>query len=207
MKSKMQILASEEPFRSILLFGPPGSGKGTLGKFLSLAGGHIHLSSGDIFRGLSPDSPGGKLHQAYSDKGRLVPDEITVEIWHNYVDGLIDTNQYAPRHQLLLLDGIPRTVKQAELLDPYLNVVQVIVLKVDDVDALIGRMKRRAAIEKRVDDNDPEVFRTRMQVYQQETLKLLSHYPSSLISTFNANQRPLEVLRDVLDKLCPLLIK
>jgi adenylate kinase len=66
-------------------------------------------------------------------------------------------------------------------------------------------MKRRAAIEKRVDDKDPAVFRTRMQVYEQETLKLLSHYPPELISTFNGDQRPLEVLRDVLDKLCSLL--
>ncbi len=205
MNSKIDIRAHQEPFRSILLFGPPGSGKGTLGKFLSMAGSHVHLSSGDIFRGLAPDSPAGKLHQAYSNKGHLVPDDATVEIWHHYVDGLIDTNRYAPRSQLLLLDGIPRTVKQAELLDPYLNVVQVIVLQVDNVDALVERMKRRAAIEKRVDDLNPEVFRTRMQVYQQETLKLLSHYPSSLISTFNGAQRPLEVLRDVLDKLCPLL--
>ena len=73
MKSKMQILASEEPFRSILLFGPPGSGKGTLGKFLSLAGGHIHLSSGDIFRGLSPDSPGESSIRPIPTRGALSP--------------------------------------------------------------------------------------------------------------------------------------
>ncbi len=96
-----------ELFRSVLIFGPPGSGKGTLGKFLSSAGNHFHLSSGDIFRGLSPESPAGKLYHHYAGKGLLLPDEVTIQIWHHYVNGLIATNRYFPSQQLLLLDGIP----------------------------------------------------------------------------------------------------
>jgi adenylate kinase len=194
-----------QPFRSILIFGPPGAGKGTLGKFLSSAGNHFHLSSGDIFRGLAPESPAGRLFHAYAGKGHLVPDEVTLQIWRHYVGGLIATNKYFPHQQFLLLDGVPRTSRQAELFDPYLKILHVIVLDTRNYDVLIKRMQRRAIIERRMDDADDKVLMTRMQVYEQETAKLLEHYPSRLISRFNADQRPLEVLRDVLVKLCDLL--
>lgn len=191
----------DHPLRSVLIFGPPGSGKGTLGKFLSSAGNHFHLSSGDIFRGLAPESSAGKLYYGYASKGHLVPDDATIQIWHHYVGGLIATNRYLPHQQLLLLDGVPRTTGQADLLDKYLEILQIIVLDMPNVEALLTRMKRRAMIERRMDDFDEKVLRTRMEVYQNETVKLLNHYPARLIRRFNADQRPLEVLRDILMEL------
>src|SRR3972149_12161255 len=120
---KQRLLESfDHPLQAVLLFGPPGSGKGTLGKFLSSAGNHFHLSSGDIFRGLSPESPAGKLYHNYAGKGLLLPDEITIQIWHHFVHGLIATNRYFPEQQLLLLDGIPRTIRQAALLQKYIRI-------------------------------------------------------------------------------------
>ncbi len=199
------IAGTTRPYRSILIFGPPGAGKGTLGKFLSSAGNHFHLSSGDIFRGLSPESPAGKLYHSYAGKGHLLPDDVTVGIWHHYVEGLIATNRYFPHQQLLLLDGIPRTVLQAELLENYIQIMHIIVLETPKVEELIKRMKRRALIERRADDMDDEVLRTRMRVYEEDTQKLLQHYPKELLSRFNAAQRPLEVLRDVLSDLSDLL--
>jgi adenylate kinase len=197
----------KEPFRAILLFGRPGSGKGTLGKFLSSAGNHFHLSSGDIFRGLSPESPAGILYHSYASKGLLLPDEVTIQIWHHFVHGLIATNRYFPSQQLLLLDGIPRTLKQAELLTRHIQVEGIIVLEIEQVEKLIARLQRRALIEKRTDDMDPQVLKTRMEVYQRDTLKVLKHYPQGLIHHFNADQKPLEVLRDVLVGLSGLLVK
>ncbi len=194
-----------EPFRSVLIFGPPGSGKGTLGKFLSSAGNHFHLSSGDIFRSLSPESPAGKLYHTYASKGLLLPDEVTIQIWHHFVHGLIATNRYFPNQQLLLLDGIPRTLHQADLLENHVKVERVIVLEVKKIEELIKRLQRRAIIEKRQDDMDPKVLRTRMEVYSKDTSQLLKHYPESLISRFDAEQKPLEVLRDVLVGLTDLL--
>lgn len=205
VKNKRLLEGFDHKLRAVLLFGPPGSGKGTQGKFLSSAGNHFHLSSGDIFRGLAPESAAGKLYYSYASKGHLLPDQVTIQIWHHYVDGLIATNRYLPHQQLLLLDGIPRTVKQAEMVDKYLNILGIIVLDTDNFDGLTQRMKRRAMIERRMDDFDEKVLKTRMQVYQKETVKLLKHYPPKLISRFDADQRPLDVLRDILIHLSDLL--
>jgi adenylate kinase len=189
----------------VLIFGPPGSGKGTLGKFLSSAGNHFHLSSGDIFRGISPESPAGQLYHNYAGKGLLMPDELTIEIWWSFVNGLIATNRYFPSSQLLLLDGIPRTIRQADLLLNHIQVEKIIVLTIDNTEELIKRIQRRALIEKRTDDMDPAVLRTRMKVYEEDTVKILKHYPEKLIASFDADQKPLEVLRDVLVSLSSLL--
>jgi adenylate kinase len=197
--------AYDAPLKAVLIFGPPGSGKGTMGKFLSSAGNHYHLSSGDIFRSLSPESPAGQLYHTYASKGHLLPDEITIKIWYHYVQGLIATNRYFPTQQLILLDGIPRTTKQAELLQKYITVMGIIVLEAPDTDSLIKRIQRRALIEKRTDDLDASVLQTRMEVYERDTAKVLTHYPEKLITRFNASQKPLEVLRDVLIALSPLL--
>jgi adenylate kinase len=194
-----------QKFKSILIFGPPGSGKGTMGRFLSAAGNHVHLSSGDIFRGLSPESPAGQLFHSYASKGHLVPDNVTIKIWHNFVLGLIATNKYFPKEQLLLLDGIPRTLEQAKLLDQYAEIKHVIVLKIEDKSKLVARMKRRALIEGRHDDADESVLMTRFRVYEESTMALLQHYPEDKITYINADQKPLDVLKDILNGLSFML--
>ncbi|MCB1067727.1 MAG: nucleoside monophosphate kinase [Simkania sp.] len=194
-----------EKLRAVLIFGPPGSGKGTQGKFLSSAGNHYHLSSGDIFRGLSPESPAGKVYHSYASEGKLVPDEITIEIWHHYVMGLIATNRYFPDEQLILLDGIPRTKHQAEILDSHVEVQKIILLESKSKDVLVQRLKRRALIERRFDDSDEKILRSRMEIYEQETIPVLAHYPEEKIVRFDAELRPLEVLRDILTSLCEIL--
>lgn len=204
---KSLLKPSKRPFRSILIFGPPGAGKGTLGKFLSSAGNHFHLSSGDIFRGLSPESPAGQLFHQYASKGLLLPDEVTIQISLHYIEGLIATNRYFPSEQLLLLDGIPRTIRQLDLLQEHLDIEAIIVLDVKNVEALIHRIQRRAVIEKRTDDLDRKTLLTRFEVYEKETSKVLEHYPSRLIARFDASLKPLEVLRDVLVSLSSLLAK
>ncbi|MCB1107820.1 MAG: nucleoside monophosphate kinase [Chlamydiia bacterium] len=195
----------EEKFQSVLIFGPPGSGKGTMGKFLSSAGNHFHLSSGDVFRGLSPESPAGRLYHSFAGKGELLPDDATIEIWHHYVMGLIATNRYFPKNQLLLLDGIPRTVAQAKILERYIVVKKIILLESKSPDVLIQRIQRRALIERRHDDHDEGTLRKRMEIYEKETFPVLGHYDEDLVAHFDAEQRPLEVLRDILVSLCDIL--
>ncbi|MEM7175495.1 MAG: nucleoside monophosphate kinase [Chlamydiota bacterium] len=189
----------------ILIFGAPGSGKGTQGKFISYIGNHYHLSSGDIFRGLSPKSTAGKLYHQYASKGELVPDETTVEICRQYIIGLIATNRYFPEKQLLLLDGLPRTKEQAEKLDQYFDVKKIILLDAPDRKVLIDRLTKRARTESRQDDQKTDVLHRRMRAYDEQTLAVLAHYPENLVARFNADQKPLEVLRDILNGLCPIL--
>lgn len=199
------IAPQKTPFKTLLLLGPPGSGKGTIGKNLSILFRHRHLSSGDIFRALAPESPAGQLFSSYASKGHLLPDEATVAIWHNYVNGLIATSQFFPLRELLILDGIPRTPTQAKLMDPYLEVVKIVLLEMPNTDRLIERLKKRALLEKRFDDTQEEVLRTRMDIYKQGTIKLLNHYPKEKIIPIDADQTPPEVMRDVLLALAPIL--
>jgi len=192
-------------YRSILIFGAPGAGKGTIGKLLAGAGTVFHLSSGDMFRGMAPESEMGKLVHKFTSKGHLMPDDVAVEVWHRYVEGLIVTNRYFPHTQTLLLDGIPRTLKQAQALDAYIDVKHILLLDVADEMVLIRRLVKRAVEEKRVDDKEEEVLKTRMEVYRRDTLQVLQHYPNELISRINADQKPLEVFKDILIKIIDII--
>jgi adenylate kinase len=106
---------------------------------------------------------------------------------------------------VLLLDGIPRTVKQVEILQRYIAVQKIILLESKHPDTLIQRIQRRALIEKRTDDRDANVLKKRMEIYEKETFPVLEHYDEKLIIRFDAEQKPLEVLRDILVSLCDTL--
>jgi len=185
---------------AFLIFGAPGSGKGTVGtKLASVATGVKHLSTGDIFRGLSPASENGKLFASYANAGKLVPDEVTIQIFSRYVNGLIDTNKFNPLKETFLLDGIPRTVEQAELIKKVVIVKHIFVLEISDYSVIIERLLKRAAIEGRKDDTDESVVRARMNEYETKTAAVLSVYDHSLVTKINGANAPDEVFRDVFD--------
>lgn len=194
-----------EPYSAVLLFGPPGTGKGTQAKFLSQLTGHFHLSAGDIFRGLPPDSPLGELQRQYVDKGLLLPDELAVEIWRKYTLDLVRMNRYRPGEQLLLADGMPRTPKQAQLLERAMVVKRVIALETSDEACLIERLRKRAVIEGRADDQDVQILRRRLSVYNEQSRDVLQTFPRETIVNIRADQKPFEVLRDILISMSDLL--
>lgn len=196
-----------ERYNSVLLFGAPGVGKGTQGKLLGRVPGMRHLATGEIFRSLDPQSDLGRKFHEFSSRGELVPDDLTIQLWQQYVQGMISTGKFYPEHDLLVLDGIPRSLAQAKALQGHINVLKVLHLCCPDIDHMVSRMKRRALRENRLDDADENVIRRRFDVYEQETRPVLRFYDKSLVRDIDAIGTPAEVLLDVLKELVPVYNK
>lgn len=192
-----------EKFKAVLLFGAPGSGKGTQGKVVGTLPGFVHVASGDLFRALDKTSELGKLFVEYSSKGLLVPDDFTVRLWEDHMKRMVTAGKFNPEVDTLVLDGIPRNVAQAKMLDPHLAVQKAVVLRVDkDMESIVRRMKLRAEKEGRHDDANEATIRRRFEVYENETKPVLEHYPAKLRVDVNALQKPVEVAHDV---ICAIL--
>ncbi len=190
--------------RTVLLFGPPGAGKGTQGKLLGAIPGFVHMASGDIFRTLDRESRLGKKFLQYSSQGLLVPDEMTIEVWRDYVDRQIETQVYRPAFDLLVLDGIPRNVAQAGVMARHIQVLRVVHLRPPGIDEMVERLKGRALKEGRHDDADEAVIRRRFEVYEKETSPLLAYYDADMICDISALGSPAEVLQKILDAIVPI---
>ena len=191
-------------YKTVLLFGAPGAGKGTQGKILGQIPGFFHLACGDVFRSLDTTSDLGSKFLDFSSRGELVPDEVTIEMWRQNMHAQTVLSLFKPKVDLLVLDGIPRSLGQAEALAPYLDVLSVIHLVCPDLDAMVQRMKKRAIKENRLDDADERVIRRRFEVYERETSPVLDHYPSELVTEVSAMGSPAEVLEHVLEAVVPV---
>jgi adenylate kinase len=194
-----------QKYRTILLFGRPGAGKGTIGKTLGSIPGFYHLAMGDAFRNLDMTTPLGQIFQRYSSRGELVPDDATVEFWRVTVEAKIAAHIYRPDSALLVLDGVPRNVAQAELMRQYIDVQKGVHLVCTDEAALMERLQRRALTEGRYDDASEEVIRRRWDVYARETRPIRGCYPREIIQEVDAMNHPARVLYDALECLLPLL--
>jgi adenylate kinase len=179
------------------MFGGPGSGKGTQGLVLGQLPNLLHLAMGDIFRSLDKESDIGKEFLSYSTKGLLVPDELTIRVFKHHVGSRVEAGEIVPDYHTLILDGIPRTLSQVDLLSEVIQVKQVVYLMMDDRDALIARLAARAKKSNRPDDADRAVIENRLDVYETETAPVLASFNKKLVSRVNADQPPLAVLRDI----------
>lgn len=192
-------------FRAGVIFGPPGAGKGTIASTLCTHGKMLHCSTGDILRQIPSSSPIKKKLKSYMDRGDFPPDELVLGIWRRYLDGLVSSNQFDPQNQLIVLDGIPRNIHQVEILKQHVDIEWVLSLEIDDVDPIVDRLRKRATIEGRLDDADPDVIKNRFDVYRKQTEPVLAALDPSIIHRVNGLQKPFEVLRDVLQELAPVL--
>ncbi|HVG42806.1 MAG TPA: adenylate kinase [Chitinophagaceae bacterium] len=159
---------------NLILFGPPGSGKGTQSEKIVEKFGLIHLSTGNLLREeISAKTPLGLEAKYFMDKGQLVPDEVVI--------GMIDSSLAHHQGALgFLFDGFPRTVAQAEALDKLLalrktSICKVIALEVTE-EELVRRLLLRGETSGRSDDNSEEVIRKRFTVYKNETEPVASYY-------------------------------
>jgi adenylate kinase len=191
-------------YKAILLFGAPGSGKGTQGKILSAIPGFYHSACGDVFRSLDLQSEMGRTFWEYSSRGELVPDEFTIKLWKSYIKGMEMVNGFHPETEILVLDGIPRNKTQAKLLDDTLDVVKIIYLVCADMKKMVERLRRRALKENRFDDANDKVIQHRLEVYERDTHPVLEHYPADKIAKIDATMSQIKVLREIIDLVVPI---
>ncbi len=159
---------------NLILFGPPGSGKGTQAAKLVEKYNLVHISTGDLFRyEMGNNTPLGIKAKEYMAKGELVPDEVTIGMLRNKVEAHPEANGF-------IFDGFPRTIAQAEALDQLLtdkasSIAGLIALHVDD-EEIVERIKLRGQTSGRSDDNDETIIRNRINVYKSDTTPVFDYY-------------------------------
>lgn len=165
---------------NLILFGPPGSGKGTQATKLADKYNLIHISTGDLFRyEMGNDTPLGLKAKEFISKGELVPDSITVGMLENKLNKHLDSAGF-------ILDGFPRTIAQAESLDKIfaekeMSVSKLIALDVEE-EELVKRLIGRGKTSGRSDDSDENIIRNRIKVYHQETSPVFNYYNDQKLS-------------------------
>ena len=185
-------------YRTYILFGAPGSGKGTQGKTLGTIPRFYHCACGDVFRSIDTRTSVGKAFLEYSSKGQLVPDEVTVELWKEAIDAAVEAHKFKPDIDTLVLDGIPRNVGQATIMEEMIEVEKVFHLACPSRETLFTRLKKRALKDNRLDDANEQIIQRRLDIYETESKPVLTHYPKERISVVDAMQPPAKVLFDIL---------
>jgi adenylate kinase len=184
-------------YRTYLLLGAPGSGKGTQGKILGSIPRLFHLSMGDVFRALDTRTPIGQKFVEFSSRGQLVPDEITMGLLRAHIGHLVGIHSFKPDIDALVLDGVPRNVQQAHIMKDMIDVRGVFHLSCPNREELVKRIRKRALKENRFDDANEETIRRRLVTYEAESKPLLEFYGDRLVRTVDATQPPVKVVRDI----------
>ncbi len=191
-------------FRTFLILGAPGSGKGTQGKVLGSIPRFHHLACGDVFRSLDTRTPLGQEFVRFSSQGKLVPDDLTVQLWRANIKNRVDAYQFKPDIDFLILYGIPRNVEQAVYMENDIEVVKLFHLSCPNREELARRLRKRALKDNRYDDANEEVIQKRFRTYEAETKPILEHYGPERVVEIDASQSPAKVLYDVLGNIMQL---
>jgi len=198
-----------EIYKAILIFGPPGVGKGTQAKLLGNDKKYLHFSTGEMFRALK-DNPRMKdtelAHkiQELISSGNFVPDDLTIQLFYKTLEEYVSEGKYDPLSQTLILDGIPRNPSQVDLIQDRIEVIKIISLVVNEDDVLVERLKSRALIEGRKDDSDEKVIRKRLEIYKKDTAAVLEKYDRGLVLNVNGLPSVEEIQEDISTRLYKL---
>ena len=188
-------------YRTILIFGAPGSGKGTQGKILGAIPRFFHCACGDVFRALDTRTPLGQKFIDYSSRGQLVPDDLTVQLWKVRIGDHVGAHTFKPDIDYLVLDGIPRNPAQGEIMQDIIEVKKVFHLSCPDRNALVTRLRKRALKDNRFDDASEDVIRRRLETYDRESKPILDYYGPGLTKEIDATQPPVKVAYDILSTI------
>jgi adenylate kinase len=188
-------------YQTYILFGAPGSGKGTQGRTLGSIPRFYHCPCGDVFRSIDTRTKVGKAFLEYSSRGQLVPDDITVELWKEAIDAAVDSHKFKPDIDILVLDGIPRNVGQAKIMDELIDVMRVFHLSCPNRESLFARLRKRALKDNRLDDANEEVINRRLAIYEEESKPVLGYYGKDRITCIDATEPPAKVLLHILESV------
>jgi adenylate kinase len=188
-------------YKTILIFGAPGSGKGTQGKALGNVPRFFHCACGDVFRSLDTRTKIGQAFLEYSSRGELVPAEVTVELWQVQIQSNVEAHKFKPDLDTLVLDGIPRNIEQATLMEALIDVAHVFYLRCPDRAELVKRLKKRALKDNRLDDANEAVIHQRLDTYEEESKPVLKYYGPERTKVIDATQPPVKVLFEMLQTL------
>jgi len=187
---------------NFLIFGPPGSGKGTQSVRLAEKFNLMHLSTGDMLRvEIASGTDLGKRMSSIMSKGELVPDEVVIEMIAAKIDGTKGRAGF-------LFDGFPRTVGQTEVLEKMLNarkmkIDSMLVLDVEH-DELVKRLIARAELSGRPDDKDPSVIKNRIDVYREKTEPIIDYCRKrGIYQPVNG----MGTIEDIFERLCDYVKK
>lgn len=194
-----------EAGQAAMVLGLPGTGKRTTCRELGSMPTLVHVEAGELLRRLNPASPAGRRAKPYLDRGELVPDELMMDAWAEHVEKLIADGDFTLEQQILLLDGIPRTLAQGKSLRDRAEVRGLIFPDVDDDDVLVDRLLKRGETSGRADDADDAVIRRRIATHRREVPPVLEVYPEAIRWRVDAGREPLAVLVDVAGTASDLL--
>ncbi len=203
-------------FKSFLVFGPNGIGKGTNAKAAGMLPGYLHFSTGDMFRALAARVKQGNASELELriDKtmksGGLVDDQTTVDLARQNLESAVADGGFNPETDYVLLDGIPRNRRQAEMISSFIDVISVLHVTASR-EVAVERITGRAKLEGRKDDQDAEAVGKRLDIFFTNAADILSYYDSAFdgrmeydsrkVHYINASQRPVAVLKDFLEYL------
>ncbi|MCB0538301.1 MAG: adenylate kinase [Chitinophagales bacterium] len=185
---------------NLVLFGPPGSGKGTQSEKLEEKYNLLHISTGDLFRAhMKNETPLGKKAKAYIEKGDLVPDEVTIGMMNDKIEKHPEVNGF-------IFDGFPRTAIQAEALDKFLNeknipISKMIALEVEE-EELVKRLLNRGKDSGRADDQNVSIIKNRIEVYNEKTLPVADYYRKQ--NKYEA-VNGIGSIENIFDRLCAVI--
>ena len=178
-------------YNTFILFGAPGSGKGTQGKTLGTIPRFYHCACGDVFRSIDTRTKVGKAFLDYSSKGQLVPDDITVELWQEAIDAAVEAHKFKPDIDILVLDGIPRNVAQAKIMEEMIDVKRVFHLSCPNRETLFYRLKKRALKDNRLDDaNETGHSAPASRFTNEDSKPVLSYYSKDRVIALTRPSRP-----------------
>ena len=161
---------------NIILFGKPGAGKGTQANYIKNYFDLVHISTGDLFRNnIKNETQLGLIAKSYIDEGKLVPDQVTIDMLKSEVSNYNKTNGF-------IFDGFPRTISQAKVLDKFLDSIKMNIKATISLDVeefiLEERLINRGKTSDRSDDQNINKIRNRFKEYNKKTLPLINYYKS-----------------------------